>query len=40
VNNVFDAIPPLSSDSRGYDPALYNTLARGLSWSVELTKKF
>jgi iron complex outermembrane receptor protein len=40
VNNVFDAKPPLSSDSRGYDPAVYNTMARGLSWSVQLTKKF
>ena len=40
VNNVFDAIPPLSSDSRGYDPSIYNTMARGLSWSLQLTKKF
>ena len=39
VNNLFDAKPPLSSDSRGYDVGLYNTLARGLSWSVQLTKK-
>jgi iron complex outermembrane receptor protein len=39
VNNVFDAPPPLSADSRGYEPALYNTLARGLSWSVQVTKK-
>lgn len=40
VNNVFDAKPPLSSDSRGYDPAVYNTMARGLSWSVQLGRKF
>lgn len=40
VNNVFDAKPPLSSDSRGYDPAVYNTLARGLTWSALVTKKF
>ncbi|HEX2862780.1 MAG TPA: TonB-dependent receptor, partial [Lacunisphaera sp.] len=39
VNNLFDAKPPLSSDSRGYDPALHNALARGLSWSVQVTKK-
>lgn len=39
VNNVFNAKPPLSSDSRGYDPSLYNTMARGLSWSLQVTKK-
>jgi iron complex outermembrane receptor protein len=40
VNNLFDANPPLSSDSRGYDPAVYNTMARGLTWSAQVTKKF
>jgi iron complex outermembrane receptor protein len=40
VNNLFDAKPPLSSDSRGYDPSLYNTMARGRSYSLQLTKKF
>jgi len=40
VNNLFDAEPPLSSDSRGYDPSLYNTMARGRSYSLQLTKKF
>ncbi len=39
VVNLFDAKPPLSSDSRGYDPAVYNTLARGRAYSVQLTKK-
>ena len=39
VNNLFDARPPLSSDSRGYDPAAYNAVARGLAWSVQVTKK-
>jgi iron complex outermembrane receptor protein len=39
VNNVLNAKPPLSSDSRGYDPAVYNGMARGLSWSVDLIKK-
>ena len=39
VTNLFDAEPPLSSDSRGYDVGLYNTMARGLSWSVQVTKK-
>ena len=39
VINLFDAQPPLSSDSRGYDPALYNLMARGRSWSLQVTKK-
>ena len=39
VINLTDKKPPLSSDSRGYDPALYNQMARGLSWSVQITKK-
>lgn len=40
VVNAFDQIPPLSSDSRGYDPSLYNQMARGRSWSVQVTKRF
>ena len=39
VVNLLDAKPPLSSDSRGYDPAIYNLMARGQSWSIQLTKK-
>ena len=39
VNNVLDEKPPLSSDSRGYDAALYNTMARGRTFSLQLTKK-
>ena len=39
VNNLFDAKPPLSADSRGYDPSLYNNMARGLAWSLQVTKK-
>jgi iron complex outermembrane receptor protein len=39
VNNVFDTEPPLSADSRGYEPALYNVMARGLTWSLQVTKK-
>jgi iron complex outermembrane recepter protein len=39
VVNLFKAIPPLSSDSRGYDPSIYNQMARGMSWSVQLTKR-
>jgi iron complex outermembrane receptor protein len=40
VVNLLNAKPPLSSDARGYDPGVYNVLARGLSWSVELSRKF
>jgi iron complex outermembrane receptor protein len=40
VVNLLKAKPPLSSDARGYDPGVYNVLARGLSWSVELSRKF
>lgn len=39
VVNLFNAEPPLSSDSRGYDPSVYNLMARGQYWSVQLTKK-
>ena len=39
VNNVFDAAPPLSSDSRGYEVGLYNTMARGRTYSLQVTKK-
>jgi outer membrane receptor protein involved in Fe transport len=39
VNNLFDKEPPLSSDSRGYEPSLYNVLARGRTYSLQITKK-
>jgi len=39
VNNVLDAKPPLSADSRGYDPAVYNVMARGRAYSLQVTKK-
>jgi hypothetical protein len=39
INNLFDAAPPLSTDSRGYDPAVYNVMARGRTYSLQLTKK-
>ena len=39
VNNLFDAKPPLSADSRGYEVGLYNVMARGLTWSFQATKK-
>ena len=39
VNNLFNAEPPLSADSRGYEPSLYNVMARGRSYSLQVTKK-
>ena len=39
VVNLFNAEPPLSSDGRGYDPAIYNLMARGQAWSLQVTKK-
>ena len=37
VNNVFDAQPPLSTS--GYDAAVYNVMARGRTYSLQVTKK-
>ncbi|MBL9188240.1 MAG: TonB-dependent receptor [Opitutaceae bacterium] len=37
--NLFNKEPPLNSDSRGYDTAVYAPMARGRTWSVQLTKK-
>ena len=39
VVNVMDEVPPLSSDSRGYDPSVYNLMARGRSWSFQITRR-
>ena len=39
VNNLFDLKPPLSSDSRGYEVGLYNVIARGRTFSLQVTKK-
>ena len=39
VNNVLDAKPPLASASIGYDASAYNTLARGRTFSLQVTKK-
>ncbi len=40
VNNLFNVEPPLSDDNNAYEPALYNTLAKGRMYSVTLTRKF
>jgi iron complex outermembrane receptor protein len=39
VNNLFNLEPPLSADSRGYEPSVHNSLARGRSYSLQVTKK-
>lgn len=39
VNNVLNATPPLSADSRGYEVSLYNVTARGRTYSLQVTKK-
>ena len=41
VNNVFNTEPPLAGgNSSGYEIAVYNSLARGRTYSLQLTKKF
>lgn len=39
INNALDAKPPLSTSTTGYDPAVYNVMARGRTFSLQLTKK-
>ncbi|MSU50553.1 MAG: hypothetical protein EXS37_15950 [Opitutus sp.] len=39
VNNLFNAQPPLSADSRGYEVSLYNVMARGRTYSLQITKR-
>jgi outer membrane receptor protein involved in Fe transport len=40
VNNLTDNEPPLSSDARGYPPAVYGSLVPGRMWALEITKTF
>jgi iron complex outermembrane recepter protein len=39
VNNVFNKEPPLSDNNNTYEPALFNTLAKGRLYSLTITKK-
>ncbi|MSU50552.1 MAG: hypothetical protein EXS37_15945 [Opitutus sp.] len=39
VNNLLDAKPPLTADSRGYEVGVYNVMARGRTYSLQITKK-
>jgi len=40
VINLTDEEPPLAVDSRGYSTSVYNSVARGRIWSLELSRKF
>lgn len=40
VLNLTDEEPPLAVDSRGYSTSVYNSVARGRIWSLELSRKF
>jgi iron complex outermembrane receptor protein len=40
VNNLFNTEPPLSDDNNTYEPALYNTMAKGRLYSVTVTRRF
>jgi outer membrane receptor protein involved in Fe transport len=40
VNNLTNRAPPLTSDTAGYDPTVYQSLAQGRVWSLAITKKF
>lgn len=40
VNNITNQRPPFSSGVAGYDTSVYQDLAQGRVWSVELSKRF
>jgi len=40
VKNLFDKAPPLTSDTGGYDAAVYNSVAMGRMWTLRLSKSF
>jgi outer membrane receptor protein involved in Fe transport len=40
VLNLTAEDPPLAVDSRGYSTSVYNSVARGRIWSLELSRKF
>lgn len=39
VNNLFNRTPPLAADSRGYNVSVYNIMARGRTYSLQLSRK-
>jgi iron complex outermembrane receptor protein len=40
VKNLSNEDAPLTSDAAGYDPAVYNSIAQGRTWTLRLTKTF
>ena len=40
VKNLTNEDAPLTADSAGYDPAVYNSVAMGRVWTLRLTKNF
>jgi outer membrane receptor protein involved in Fe transport len=40
VNNLFDAEPPISNDNNTYETALFNTMAKGRTYSLTFTRTF
>lgn len=40
IVNLLDEQPPLASNSRGYDPEVYNLMARGRTYSLQVTRQF
>ena len=40
VINLTDEAPPLASDAFGYNPAVFQSLVPGRTWTVEVSKKF
>lgn len=40
VKNLADKKPPLTSDTAGYDPTVYNSIAVGRVWTLRLSKNF
>ena len=40
VKNLTNEEPPLTTDPAGYDPAVYNSVAPGRTWTLRLSKDF
>ncbi len=40
VKNLTNEKPPLTPDTAGYDPTVYNSIAVGRTWTVRLSKNF
>jgi outer membrane receptor protein involved in Fe transport len=40
VKNLLNEEPPLTTDLAGYDPAVYNSVAAGRTWTLRFSKAF